>query len=164
MPASITFIEDKLTRRQQGLGWQMPLHHDMHPRINRRNKSMEVSRWCLVWPRPWSQDNIPMSLKMKLLCKYQWGSFLDNQDNWCWAPNSGSSVYHVSVPGSVADTHNSDKIDIKNHTFIANGESTLHGLGLQSLGHWPYIVYQSSKTAVLCHRGSISYRQLGVRM
>ena len=40
-----------------------------------------------------------------------------------------SSVYNVSVPGSVADTHNSNKIDIKNHTLIANGENTLHGSG-----------------------------------
>jgi hypothetical protein len=38
------------------------------------------------------------------------------------APNLGSSIHHVSVLGSVADTHNSNKIDIKNHTFIANGE------------------------------------------
>ena len=38
-------------------------------------------------------------------------------------PNLGSSVHHVSVPRSVADTHNSSKIDIKNHTFIANGET-----------------------------------------
>ena len=30
-------------------------------------------------------------------------------------------MHHVSVRGSVADTHNSNKIDIKNHTFIANG-------------------------------------------
>ena len=64
-------------------------------------------------------------------------------------------MHHVSVPGSVADTHNSNKIDIKNHTFIANGENVLHGLGLHSLGHWPYIVYQSPKIAVLCRRGSI---------
>ena len=32
-------------------------------------------------------------------------------------------MYHVSVPESVADTHNSNKIVIKNHTFIANGET-----------------------------------------
>ena len=64
-------------------------------------------------------------------------------------------MHHVSVPRSAADTHNSNKIDIKNHTFIANGENTLHGLGLGSLGHWPYIVYQSFKTAVLYQRGSI---------
>ena len=64
-------------------------------------------------------------------------------------------MHHVSVFGSVADTHNLNKIDIKNHTFIANGKNTLHGSGLHSLGHWPYIVYQSSMTAVLCHRGSI---------
>jgi hypothetical protein len=50
-------------------------------------------------------------------------------------------VHHVSVPGSVADTHNSNKIDIKNHTYIVNGENTLHGSGLHSLSHWPYIVY-----------------------
>jgi hypothetical protein len=35
----------------------------------------------------------------------------------------GSSVHHVSVFGSVANIHNSDKIDIKNHSFIANGET-----------------------------------------
>ena len=40
----------------------------------------------------------------------------------CQAPDLGCSVHHVSVPRSVADTHNSNKIDIKNHTFIANGE------------------------------------------
>jgi hypothetical protein len=40
----------------------------------------------------------------------------------CRAPNLGSTVHHVSVPGSVADTHNSNKIDIKNHTFIAKEE------------------------------------------
>ena len=64
-------------------------------------------------------------------------------------------MHHVLVPGSVADMHNSNKIDIKNHTFIANGENMLHGLGLHSLGHWPCFLYQSSKTAVLCQRGSI---------
>jgi hypothetical protein len=31
-------------------------------------------------------------------------------------------VHHVSVPRSVADMHNSNRIDIKNHTFIANGK------------------------------------------
>jgi hypothetical protein len=81
MPASIAFVEDKLARRQQGLGWQMPMHHDMHPHINRCQKLMEVYRQCLIRSWPWSQDNIPKSLKMKLLCKYQWGSFLDNQDD-----------------------------------------------------------------------------------
>jgi hypothetical protein len=40
----------------------------------------------------------------------------------CRAPNLGSTVHHVSIPGSVADTHNSNKIDIKNHTFITNRE------------------------------------------
>jgi len=43
-------------------------------------------------------------------------------------------VYHVSVPGSVADTHNSNKIDIKNHTFIANGERTYYMV-------WVYIAW-----------------------
>ena len=38
-------------------------------------------------------------------------------------PNLRSFVHHVSVLGSVVDTHNSNKIDIKNHTFIANGET-----------------------------------------
>jgi hypothetical protein len=50
---------------------------------------------------------------------------MDSGFQWlyqCRAPNLGSTVHHVSVPGSVADTHNSSKIDIKNHTFIANGE------------------------------------------
>jgi hypothetical protein len=40
----------------------------------------------------------------------------------CRTPNLGSTVHHISVSGSVADTHNSNKIDIKNHTFIAKGE------------------------------------------
>jgi hypothetical protein len=31
----------------------------------------------------------------------------------CRAPNFGSFVHYVSVPGSVVDTHNSNKIDIK---------------------------------------------------
>jgi hypothetical protein len=47
----------------------------------------------------------------------------DARDGQCRAPNLWSFVHHVSVPGSVADTHNSNKIDIKNHTFIANGET-----------------------------------------
>jgi hypothetical protein len=47
----------------------------------------------------------------------------------CQAPNCGSFVHHISVSRPVADTHNSNKIDIKNHTFIANGENVLHGLG-----------------------------------
>jgi hypothetical protein len=38
------------------------------------------------------------------------------------APNLGPSMHHVSVPRSVADTHNSNKIDI-NHTFIAKGKT-----------------------------------------
>ena len=40
-----------------------------------------------------------------------------------WPLILGSVVHHVSVPRLVADTHNSNKIDIKNHTFIANGET-----------------------------------------
>ena len=32
-------------------------------------------------------------------------------------------MHHVSVPGLVADTHNLNKIDIKNYTFIANGKT-----------------------------------------
>jgi len=64
-------------------------------------------------------------------------------------------VHHVSVPGLVADTHNSNKIDIKNHTFIASGENMLQGSYLHSLDYWPYIVYQSSKTTVLYRRGFI---------
>jgi hypothetical protein len=32
-------------------------------------------------------------------------------------------VHHVSVLGSVADTHRANKIDIKNYTFIDNGET-----------------------------------------
>jgi hypothetical protein len=51
------------------------------------------------------------------------------QPQLCRTPNLGSTVHHVSVPGSVADTHNSNKIDIKNHTFIAKGENMLHGSG-----------------------------------
>jgi hypothetical protein len=41
----------------------------------------------------------------------------------CQAPTLESTVHHVSVPGSVADTHRANKIDIKNHTFINNGET-----------------------------------------
>jgi hypothetical protein len=64
-------------------------------------------------------------------------------------------VHHISVLGSVADTHNSNKIDMKNHTFIGNRKNMLHDSCLHSLGHWPYIIYQSAKTLVLCRRGSI---------
>ena len=39
----------------------------------------------------------------------------------CWAPNLGSSVHHVSVPRSVADTHNSNKIDIKTILLLLMG-------------------------------------------
>jgi len=39
----------------------------------------------------------------------------------------GSFVHYVLVLGSVANTHNSNNVDIKNHTFIANVENTLHG-------------------------------------
>jgi hypothetical protein len=45
------------------------------------------------------------------------------QQVWCRAPTLGSTVHHVSVLGSVADTHRSNKIDIKNHTFIHNGKT-----------------------------------------
>jgi hypothetical protein len=54
-----------------------------------------------------------------------------------------------------ADTHRSNKINIKNHTFINSGENTLHSLYLHGLGHWPYKKHQSCDTAVLCGRGSI---------
>jgi hypothetical protein len=43
----------------------------------------------------------------------------------CQAPTLGSTMHHISIPGSVADTHRSNKIDIKNHTFINNGRNTL---------------------------------------
>ena len=57
---------------------------------------------------------------------------------------------------SVADTHSSNKIDIKNYTFIANGEKYITCFRFTYiLGHWPYIIYQSSKTAILCQGGSI---------
>jgi hypothetical protein len=36
----------------------------------------------------------------------------------CRTPNLGSSVHHVSVSRSVVDAHNSNKIDIKNHTLL----------------------------------------------
>ena len=41
----------------------------------------------------------------------------------------GSSVYNVSVPGLVADTHNLNKIDIKNYTFMTNGENHITWFG-----------------------------------
>jgi len=48
----------------------------------------------------------------------------EEEEVWSYqAPNLGSSVHHVSVFGSVADTHNLNKIDIKNHTFIAKGKT-----------------------------------------
>ena len=77
-------------------------------------------------------------------------------------PNLRSFVHHVSVLGSVVDTHNSNKIDIKNHTFIANGKNTLHGLGYIA---WPLALYcisefyDNSPMSSWLH----SYRQLGVR-
>jgi hypothetical protein len=43
-------------------------------------------------------------------------------------------VHHVSILGSVADTHNLNNIDIKNHTFIANGE-IYYMVWITSLGH-----------------------------
>ena len=75
-------------------------------------------------------------------------------------PNLGSSMYHVSVSRSVADTHNSNKIDIKNHTFIANGESMVHGSGCiaWATGLISYITVSGSMLMWL-H----SYKQLGVR-
>ena len=68
----------------------------------------------------------------------------------CWAPNLGSFMDNVSVLRSVVDTHNSNKIDIKNHTFIANEENTLHGSGyiawaigltsyIRVLRQWTYV-------------------------
>jgi hypothetical protein len=44
---------------------------------------------------------------------------------YCRAPTLESTVHHVSVPGSVADMHRANKIDIKNHTFIDKWENTL---------------------------------------
>jgi hypothetical protein len=79
-------------------------------------------------------------------------------------PTLGSIVHHVSVPGSVADTHRLNKINIKNHTFINNGE-THYKLSsyLHSLGHWPYNIDWSSITVVLRTSWLHSYRQLEVR-
>jgi hypothetical protein len=51
------------------------------------------------------------------------GELAIGQQGACRAPTLGSTVHHVSVPGSVADAHRSNKIDIKNHTFIDNGET-----------------------------------------
>jgi hypothetical protein len=45
----------------------------------------------------------------------------DAGDGQIRAPNLWSFVHYVSVPGSVA--HNSNKIDIKNYSFITNGET-----------------------------------------
>jgi hypothetical protein len=44
-----------------------------------------------------SWDNTPKSLKMKLLCKYQWGSFLDNQDGWHISYKQRSITFHHVV-------------------------------------------------------------------
>ena len=38
-------------------------------------------------------------------------------------------MHHVSVPESVANTHNSNKIDIKNYTLLLMGKNILHGSG-----------------------------------
>jgi hypothetical protein len=51
----------------------------------------------------------------------------------CRAPILGSTVHHVLVPRSVADTHRANKIDIKNHTFIDNGE-TYYKVHITQLG------------------------------
>jgi hypothetical protein len=48
-----------------------------------------------------------------------------HQVRYCRPPTLGSTMHHVSVPGSVADTHRANKIDIKNHTFIDNEGNTL---------------------------------------
>jgi hypothetical protein len=39
------------------------------------------------------------------------------------APTLRSTMHHVSVPGSVVDTHRANKMDIKNYTFINKGET-----------------------------------------
>jgi hypothetical protein len=51
-------------------------------------------------------------------------------------------MHHILVPRSVADTHNSNQIDIKNHTFIANGENTLQGSGYIA---WVLALYRISE-------------------
>jgi hypothetical protein len=73
---------------------------------------------------------------------------LQSTDVECRAPTLGSTVHHVSVPGSVADTHRTNKINIKNHTFIDNGETHTKFI-LHNLGHWPDNIHQSSNPAVL---------------
>ena len=46
-----------------------------------------INQWWSVdgvsWnhEQPWAQEDIPKSSKMKLSCKYQWGSFFDHQDD-----------------------------------------------------------------------------------
>ena len=54
------------------------LHLGIHSHANRRQKSMEVYRWCLM--KSWAQEDVPKTLEMKLSCKYQWGSFFDHLD------------------------------------------------------------------------------------
>jgi hypothetical protein len=58
------------------------------------NGGLSTVSWRL---RPRSWDNILKSLKMKLLCKYQWGSFHDNQDGWCIAYKQRSTTFHHVV-------------------------------------------------------------------
>jgi hypothetical protein len=47
----------------------------------------------------------------------------EKEEGECRAPTLGYTMHQVSVPGSVADTYRSNKIDIKNYTFIDNGET-----------------------------------------
>jgi hypothetical protein len=73
----------------------------------------------------------------------------------CLAPTLGSIVHHVLVHGSVANTHRSNKIDIKTYFLLITGKNTLQSLCLHSLGHWPYNIHQSFNTTVLRSCGSI---------
>ena len=82
---------------------------------------------------------------------------------YCRSPTLGSTVHHVSVPGSVADMHRLNKIDIKNYTFINSGENTLQSSYLHSLGYWPYDIHRSCNTTVLQRRGSFSTGNLECR-
>jgi hypothetical protein len=58
----------------------------------------------------------------------------------------GSLVHHVLVPGSVADTHISSRLISKSYFYCYQGKHATR-FGLHNLGHWPYFVYQSAKTA-----------------
>jgi hypothetical protein len=87
---------------------------------SKSNHSRKVDEQGIDHGQPRMQDDVLMSLEMKLSCKCRWGSFL-NQDGWCITDKQEEQLF--TMPLEDKDNQGGTQVCISNkHQFI-NQES-----------------------------------------